>query len=421
MLTGNEYKKTRFDTMVICSTKNQMVNYVAIMKHGIKKVYNITLATSDNQNADRVFNYYQWDKNLKEVLDQYSIKAIDINLSSYELADYNNIIKGLEKNNIVEENVLWHITGGQRHITLAINQYLNKKRKNDVQVYYEGNREQFYYLKADSTINRELVETEDEIDITINMALRLMGCNIMPKDIIQKQAGYEKYEKMHRQGECDECYEELCREFVKNPELQSILIESNAYQKEDESKLERLIDSMMMIDNINLRKEIIKKQLMDDHMNHADGKIFGYIFEHMFFHRLLSALYEYDKDNQIIADVGMNIRIKDNKENNSKSGVIDEFDILLVTKWGKVIAFECKSGGMTGDNAKSHNYSTYKIAGVYGVPYLICPLNEKALDSGEYDNIKQARRAATRANLSVYALEEIPYLVETIMCNNQYR
>lgn len=420
MLAGNRSNdKIKFDTMVICSTMNQMVNYVAIMKHGIKKVYNITLASLNNKKGNITFDYNQWDKNLKAVLEHYEIEVVDINLSTYELAYHDNIIQGLEKGNIIEKNILWHISGGQRHISMAINQYVNTIRTNDVLVYFEGNKERFYYYKSSNPFNRKQVEVVNEIDITINLALRLMGCDIKVEEVCKKQSNYCKAEDRVKENKALDFYDKLCQEFCSNSELQQIFIDSNTYEirENGKTKLERLIDELRNSRGLKIEPIIMQKQLLSDHRDHSNGKVFGYIFEHMFFYRLLKEVYKFCKNQQIVADVGMNIKIKDD----TKSGIIDEFDVLLVTKWGKVIAFECKSGGMTGDNAKSHNYSSYKIAGVYGTPYLICPLDEEAIGLGKYEHIKKARKSATRANLRIYELSNIQHLVEEIMNNSQYR
>jgi len=84
-----------------------------------------------------------------------------------------------------------------------------------------------------------------------------------------------------------------------------------------------------------------------------------------------------------------------------------------LTKNGKFIIFECKSGGMSGDVAKSTNYSTYAISGVYGKPILITPLIESeikdmnSLDSDIYDKVKSAINSAKRATLDVWGIEKI--------------
>jgi len=91
---------------------------------------------------------------------------------------------------------------------------------------------------------------------------------------------------------------------------------------------------------------------------------------------------------------------------------IDEFDIILVTRGGKLIVFECKTGHMSGDNAKSNKYSTYAVGGVYGLLVLLVPLlnkeEEEIKNIPDYaSNLKQAISSAKRANLEVWGIDEI--------------
>jgi len=99
----------------------------------------------------------------------------------------------------------------------------------------------------------------------------------------------------------------------------------------------------------------------------------------------------------------------------------------LLTKNGKFMIFECKSGGMDGDVAKSTKYSTYAVSGVYGLPILITPLlgdeikairkkstlsedysdDYKYLHNELYKNIRQAINSAIRAGLEVWGLDDI--------------
>ena len=104
------------------------------------------------------------------------------------------------------------------------------------------------------------------------------------------------------------------------------------------------------------------------------------------------------------------------KDTNYKS--IDEFDIAILTKNGKFIIFECKSSGMHKDEAKSTNYSTYAISGVYGKPILITPLigNEikdiDALNKSIYDKIQKSVGKAKRATLDVWGIDDIANNIE---------
>ena len=77
---------------------------------------------------------------------------------------------------------------------------------------------------------------------------------------------------------------------------------------------------------------------------------------------------------------------------------------------------------MKGDNAKSHNYTTYRLSGVFGMPIFVSPLFDKEVsDEGEYDNKiqlktqKEAYMAATSAELTCIAIDKIDEEVKKLI------
>ena len=146
---------------------------------------------------------------------------------------------------------------------------------------------------------------------------------------------------------------------------------------------------------------------------------FGYILEKL-------AFYQFEKIvSKNIASLAHSLKIIFNDEDTQKEidhKTIDEFDIALLTKNGKFIIFECKSGGMGGDVAKSTKYSTYAVSGVYGLPILIAPLLESEIENlkklgDEYDAIKSAVKSAKRANLEVWGIDKIKEKLTTYISN----
>lgn len=107
---------------------------------------------------------------------------------------------------------------------------------------------------------------------------------------------------------------------------------------------------------------------------------------------------------------GEKINLTENRVDNHH---IDEFDIALLTKNGKFMIFECKSGGMEGDVAKSTKYSTYAVSGAYGLPILITPLLQDEIDSIDnldkdiYGYSQSAIKSAKRVSLDVWGLDNI--------------
>ena len=79
---------------------------------------------------------------------------------------------------------------------------------------------------------------------------------------------------------------------------------------------------------------------------------------------------------------------------------------------------------MKGDNAKSHNYTTYRLSGVFGTPIVLSPLfreewNEKS--DGKNEELKkqlQAIRAAKAAEIEVWAIDEVGAKLEEYLEKN---
>jgi hypothetical protein len=126
-----------------------------------------------------------------------------------------------------------------------------------------------------------------------------------------------------------------------------------------------------------------------------------------------------DKDN--IQELKTHVRLyNDTKINEVNNTQIDEFDVLLLTKNGKLMVFECKSGSMHPDIAKSTKYSTYAVSGVYGLPILITPLLKNEIPpegtfenlGDAYSDIKASVSSAKRAGLEVWGIDEIATKLE---------
>jgi hypothetical protein len=160
-----------------------------------------------------------------------------------------------------------------------------------------------------------------------------------------------------------------------------------------------IVDKFPKIDN--LTGDDIKKEWK----GYTTRKAFGYILEDMLVYLLLKSV----KDNKLekyVAGVYPSTKISADYMDTNET--VDEFDTLILTKTGQIISFEAKSGSMSADVAKSTNYSTYAISGVYGLPILITPRIKRNdnLDT-ENENISKAIGAAKRANLEIWYLDEI--------------
>ncbi|WP_061995680.1 hypothetical protein [Clostridium sp. ATCC 25772] len=471
-------KKIKFDSMVICSTLNQMVNYIVIKEHNINinDIYNIRL-----KNGSEKFNYDKWDENLTSSLSGKFDKDRIIEYSEKQISNHKNIVKKLIKKfgsassefgsyPLKEEKILWNITGGQRHFVMAITEYVYNHRPEDVIVYFEGDKEKMYYFAKNKNIQQEDILG---YNMTIPIALRLMGFEVSQREVNKVSEYYnflisnnanefrekcilqdrrkindKKPEDFYEQLESElKWYKKFYDIYCNSEILRKILINSNrfktdstnektkfdmitedieAYIKEIDNEIKSKNDTNVNINDIFDEKgfDILKKSIE----NHLNGKVFGYILEHMTLYKVLDVIKSNKRLLENIADIDTSVKIKyGTDKSKDKLGLIDEFDILIVTKKGKVIMLECKSGGMSSDNAKSHNYSIYAVAGVYGAPILVCPIKDgdvgkketfdtKAIVSGKkaceentdvYEHVRSAKYAADKAKLSIFYIDKI--------------
>jgi hypothetical protein len=403
--------KTKNYVYVMISTLNQMVNYIPLKHFKFKDIYNLTIAKSDYVDNSR------WDENLSKILKKddiefnYDDEIKNLKFQQDDINDIDKILDVLEANFNDNNNdkIFWNITGGQRPFILAIYQFIQKNnRSNDYICYLEGNKSKMVILQDNEVINNDSYNLED---LQISTALELMGFKINKK--IEKN--YDEDKK--------EFYLEFLDKYTKSKELREKLISLN---KKDTDKDKTIKDIKKILPNLDKTTldEIFSYSEKDDKQQ---KKIFGYILESLAGYKIL----EVAKDK--IADINFSEKINHlRKEDRTSKKEIDEFDIALLTKNGKFMIFECKSGGMDGDVAKSTKYSTYAVSGAYGLPILITPLlkneiiairkkstisgnfkeNSKYLKNDTYKNIRQAINSAIRAGLEVWGLDEIEKKLE---------
>lgn len=413
--------KIEVENLVICSTLNQITNYLIIEKYNPKKVFNITFDSKSKEKFNINIKNCEWDKWLENECKELDIEWNQVELTSSDIYDLNNL-KNKLKENILDENkilssekIYWHVTGGQRIITLAINELIKEEtsRKEDKLLYIEGNTEQvIIYKYKDNSISSESYGYEE---LTLEKILNLVGFNTkdyLESTVILKGKNARLDSKEH--------------EFYKN--LYEIII-NDKDQYECEKKKGCFRDLLLKSNTMDngKRKEFVKKLFNElfkkddrfiknkDSYNILDseemGKSYpaGYIFEKLTAHKIYDVIQEKDKKNRVI-ELRTSVKTYFDDES-KKSGIIDELDIVLLTDTGKIINFECKSGGMKGDNAKSHNYTTYRLAGVFGMPVLLSPLYETEIFNNSNDkgleNQFQALKAAKAAELEVIEIDQI--------------
>jgi len=413
---------------VMASTLNQMVNYVPLKYYNFKfkKIYNITIQDS------RYFTNNKWDKNLELVLcnegcRNYTADNEEQNLiiNQEDINNIDEIIEILEANFNNSKNIFWNITGGQRPIILAIQKFISENnREDDLICYLEGNNSKMIVFKNNEIIDESSYNLED---LKISTALQLMGFKINGKNS-KEDKNYDINKKDFYLDFLDK-YIELIKSDKREELLKNLMILNKNYpsekpkntyeerikkyekeRKEAKEKIKKLLQLDKKYNNI-LEEELEAKK------KDKSTKSFGYILEGLAGYKIL------DLAENKIADINFSEKINYLKQEDRVSEKeIDEFDIALLTKNGKFMIFECKSGSMKGDVAKSTKYSTYAVSGVYGLPILITPLLYKEIEAlrkktlpqeyqylkdNLYKNIRQSINSAIRAGLEVWGLDEI--------------
>lgn len=238
--------------------------------------------------------------------------------------------------------------------------------------------------------------------LTIETALELMGFVIKVTETSHRNL-IEKYDEVKDEREF---YLKFLDKYIKNADLRKNCILLN--RESEKATAQTAIKTALK--DLNYSK-------IDNELN--QNKAFGFILEKLAGYKILEVA------NGKIADITFGEKINHLRdEDKADEYHIDEFDIALLTKNGKFMIFECKSGGMEGDVAKSTKYSTYAVSGVYGLPILITPLLENEiiairdkshlsdntfeyLKGNLYKTIRQAINSALRAGLEVWGIDEI--------------
>ena len=421
------------ENLVICSTLNQITNYLIIKKLKPKRVFNITLDKSIDTNLS--IKNEDWDRYLRvefekeyskhsicNMGDDYNISLsdkrqwIDIKFNNDNYLNFNKFKETIKKiiiNNVNDEQVYWHLTGGQRIIMLAISDFV-KSRDKDKILYVEGNSERLLVYDKKRLCGEE--GTREKIDygydkLNIETALRLVGMktNLNLKSCKDYKNCKEKDKKNFREEH--QFYMDLYKFCSKNKDFRNKLIKINKLSKENikVSKGENYKLTIKYRELVKLFNEFKTKSKYDFLNSEEVKKVepVGYIFEKIMAHKI----YDLVKENNNILQRFSSLKIY--SFDDDINGIVDEIDIILLTNTGKIISFECKSGGMSGDNAKSTKYTTYRLAGVFGMPILLSPLYENeciSIDSEDkkiLENQYIAYRTAKKAELKIICIDEI--------------
>ncbi|AKA67809.1 hypothetical protein [Clostridium scatologenes] len=472
------------DTYVMCSTLNQIVNYIPIKlieennkaKLETIKIINLTVKNKSEKNSIfKRFDNEKWDENLKACLQDINIKDVNIERNELDISNKlgfliqneNHEEEGEDElnNNIYKEEktILWNITGGQRTTIIAIQKYIREnKRYKDYIMYLEGNSNKIIIgnFKKKCGFNYEKLEEPYALKyLNLQTVFKLAGFEINNYDKVHnflKENHNENDDKEYKELEvCNKIYKyyknlesDFGEYFRKNlPRLNKIKngidmkqligeIEKSKFGKKFKEEFND--DQKKILENLK-RKDKNKGSKADEQSkkdNESKNKQFGYILEYMAINSIKDCIKEDPKLSNYFIELCHSVNLKKLKNPlvQSKTSELCEFDLVLLSKSGQVVIFECKSGTMSSDVGKARQYTGYAAAGVYGKPILITPLlenhrrnicnafktnsdnsnlkaektDEICSESQKFDEaVLEAFRAAARANLDVWGMDEI--------------
>lgn len=405
-----EHKNVEY--LFIFSTLNQITNYIAIKQLRPKNIYNITFDNGLHKRFKYGINPNKWEKNLENVLEKdikKNIKPITIKECMYK--DLKEFKKELSKSiEHINNNtpIYWHITGGQRVFAMPIYDIV-KSRPNDILFYLEGNTETIISMGKNTNKFKSVMKYKLN-DLDFETAFQLMGYDFKEKinsTLKLKEKGKVKEENINPVEK--EFYDILYDWIVNNDKYKSLKV----CEKEGTFReLLLLSNSTKNFSNKNVRQKFLKKLFNElknkypkfkncsyhiecsNEMNNNFPA--GYIFEKIVGYQI----FEIIKDDPKI--LGMDLSLKVYRDDFSHC--VDELDIALLTNTGRILNFECKSGSFASDNAKSHNFTTYALSGVFGAPIFMIPLLENENIGGKFLG---ALNAAKKANLNTICLDKI--------------
>ncbi|TCK98672.1 hypothetical protein EDC19_1105 [Natranaerovirga hydrolytica] len=443
---------------IICSTLNQVVNYIPLDLHrqGTKEkseeimIYNLTESETKNNSEKKSlfkrFDNQAWDENLFSVVPKekynYEEKTIVINefLNTNKSNTGKEISKAIKRINICsnEGEVIWNITGGQKTTLLKILNFIQQEnRKNDYVIYLEGNSNKMFYGKLNQYKQFEYKELGNQYwnkELDLQTIFNLSGYQYEDniKNYLETNLEYaDVYKKLNEIYDKCEDADALKKDNVQDKDKYKIkfLIELVKLNKEGEG--DKFIQEMKRIAeelNVNMDNSNEIQKIVNAYKSEK-VKRFGYIFEKMSILRIKEAVEELNIENHYFLELKHSVKI--NKKQNKFGKHIKElceFDIVLSTASGQVVVFECKSGTMESNTGKARVYTAYATNGVYGKPILLIPFyksqisiihkylfgDEKNMDQPEYkelrenfENILSAYRAALRSNMDIWGLDEI--------------
>jgi hypothetical protein len=410
-------KEVDIDTYVIISTQNQIVNYLpyVLYRDKIKAIYNITISDSEKNQ--------KWDSNLKSVLTE------NIENISFRTGEYGNIdtvMSKLKSEISPDAKILWNITGGQKAFLLAVNSLANE-RQNDFIGYAEGNASEFLIYQNGHSVKEDSTNILSTSIISFEEILNLNGFRFnkkKPSEMTEQELNY---------------YNSIFKKYSSDQSFKTHVIQLGEYTKEKQSTLANNLgnDFKKALKNNNgsdinvmeyrgdlLQPELIAKTVWDNFITKRDnvdnqittliqtincktidGKFdFGKFFEKMVF----AAIRKNFAAEYHSIHLGVKINFREDEEN---ANHIDELDCVIVKKNGQILNLELKTGSISGDVAKGHNYTTFASSGIYGSPILLIPTIKSDLEDknlkGLMKKFNEAKDNAEKAQVAFWFIDEL--------------
>lgn len=460
------------DTYVMCSTLNQIVNYLPL-KHILEvqkesgngprelRIVNITYGSAGNGSKGEMGNIKdrfpnaEWDDNFKDVVTEllYESKTklvLDENTQirldrsmSIEQFKYEIEKRILKEDTDPSAKVIWNLTGGQRNELFAIERFIEQDKKNNSMVLYlEGNTQRYTigHRDGDQWKYKDLEEMYEDQELTLGTVFKLAGYEMKSGT---RYSFLDDSETDPDEEERRKAYSKIFRYYQENADFRENLVKTNKAEKSLDKFME-LLDSLVTGQDMEndmsdkKMKELIKKSL-----NKNEKYPFGYFLEYLTEAAIIQYVKRQDASyKNLFNSLVFNVTVSKRKKveviskrgggQNSNSDRFCQLDMVLLLNSGQMVVFECKSGGMDSTNAKAREYTAYALGGVYGKPVLVTPIlksdfknNTISLgdkyDKDIYDNIVKALRAAERAGLDVCYLdsldEDIKHIFNEIRIN----
>lgn len=404
------------DVYVMCSTLNQIVNYLPVenlKNRESKSLEIINLSYEDGEN--KRFSNKMWDENFSTVYyNRYKERPWNepediVKLPRrFKCDDYIRKIEyhiGERKN----KNFIWNVTGGQRNILFTAMKYIESNadvNSTHTVMYLEGNTQKItvgYYDRNEWKFGA-IKNSYRSDTIDLHNLFRLAGYETDISDAVFIHEGKNEGDFLNLLKAYSNFYSKL---YEVNEEVRKKLIESNKWNKKENNANEffKLLDGINHKGKVTDDIEIIKESL-----NNRSNYLFGYFLEYMAAAVIWNAVQEISKpDADFFQSLSHSVKVYKNDWNGKEK--FCELDLVLLLRSGQTVVFECKSGFMSAENAKSREYTAYALGGVYGKPILITPLSEHEAVAGkmpdEYENITKAYSSARRAGLEVFHLDTL--------------